>query len=83
MSLPRELKLIDGEVYGYPVEEVQHLLTDSDPAVKMTDDGFIVERTNREPLIYKGKIDDIKILRDEFILEIFVNKGKEVFSVLL
>ena len=83
MSLPRELKLIDGEVYGYPIEEVQHLLTDSDPAVQMTEDGFIVERTGRDPLVYKGKIDDIKILRDEFILEIFVNKGKEVFSVLL
>ena len=83
MSVPRELKLINGKVYGYPVEESQHLLKDSDPAVKMTDHGFIIERTGREPVVYNGKIRDLKILHDEYILEVFVNGGEEIYSVLL
>lgn len=83
ISLPRELKLVDGKIYGYPVQEVQHLLKEEDPAVKMTDTGFIVERTNREPFVYEGKINDIKMLRDEYVLEIFLNKGLEVYTVLL
>ena len=34
-------------------------------------------------LIYKGKIDDIKILRDGYIMEIFLNGGRENYTVLL
>lgn len=83
MSIPRELKLIDGKVYGYPVEEVQHLLTDSDPAVQRTETGFVIERTGREPVVYTGTVNDLKILRDAFILEVFVNGGEEIYSVLL
>lgn len=83
LSLPREIVVKDGKIGGYPVEEVRHLLSDSDPAVTMTEDGFIVERTLREPLVHKGEVRDIKILRDEYILEIFVNGGETVYSVLL
>ena len=70
-------------MYGYPVEEVQHLLMDSDPAVQRTGNGFIIERTGRDPLVYTGKVTDLKILRDAFILEVFVNGGEEIYSVLL
>lgn len=83
MSVPRELSLKNGKVYGYPVEEVRHLLKDSDPAVERTEDGFIIERTGRDPLVYKGKVTDLKMLRDAFILEVFVNGGEEIYSVLL
>jgi sucrose-6-phosphate hydrolase SacC (GH32 family) len=83
MSLPREIFIRDSKICGYPIEEIRHLLKDEDPAVKRTADGFTVERTGREPLVYKGEIRDVKILRDEFILEIFVNGGEEIFSVLL
>ena len=83
MSIPRELTIRDGKVYGYPVEEVQHLLRDSDPAVKRMEDGFIIERTGRKPVVYKGEITDLKIIRDEYILEVFVNGGESVYSVLL
>jgi hypothetical protein len=48
-----------------------------------TENGFRVERTNREPLVYEGEIRDLKILRDEYIAEIFVNGGEEVYTVLL
>ncbi len=83
MSVPRQLTLKDGKIYGYPVEELQHLLKDNDPCVKRTDTGFVIERTNREPVIYKGEINDLKIIRDAYIVEVFVNKGEEIYTVLL
>lgn len=83
MSVPRELKLKGGKVYGYPVEEVQHLLKDSDPAVKRTEDGFRIERAGREPVVYSGNITDLKILRDGYVVEVFVNGGEEIYTALL
>lgn len=83
LSLPREITVKDGKFYGYPIEEVRHLLRDSDPAVKMTDDGFIIERELRDPIVHKGAVSDLKILRDEYILEVFVNGGETVYSALL
>lgn len=67
----------------HPVEEVRHLLKDSDPLVKITDDGFIIEREKRDNVIHKGKIDDIKIIRDGYILEIFINGGEDVYSLII
>ncbi len=83
MSIPRELKLIDGKIHAYPIEEVQHLLKDTDQCIEITRNGFIIKRTDREPVIYKGKTDDIKILRDNYIAEVFVNGDEEVYSILL
>ncbi len=83
LSLPRELKCENGRITGYPVAEVQHLLTDSDPAVKRTPDGFVILRTDRDPVVYKGEIRDLKILRDEYIVEVFVNGGEEIYTALL
>ena len=83
MSVPRELTLKDGKVLAYPVEEVRHLLRDEDPCLQRTDTGFIVGRTGREPVVYNGEVREIKILRDGYIAEIFVNGGEKVYSVLL
>lgn len=83
MSVPRRIFTKDGKIYGYPVEEVQHLLKDSDPAVIMNDEGFIIERTNRENVIHRGVVTDIKIIRDGYVLEVFVNGGEAIYSVLL
>ena len=83
MSVPRELKLVDGKAVGFPVKEVQHLLKDTDPAVKRTQTGFIIEREGRAPVIYEGEISDLKILRDGYIIEVFVNGGEEIYSALL
>ncbi len=84
MSVPRELTLhSDGRITAYPVSEIQPLLKTDDEAIERTDDGFIVRRQRREPLIFQGDIQDLKVLRDGYMLEIFVNKGEEVFTVLL
>ena len=83
MSVPRELTLVDGKVYGYPIEELRHLLKESDPALTRTDTGFIINREGRDPVVYNGEIKDLKILRDGYIMEVFVNGGEDIFSVLL
>ena len=83
MSVPREITVTDGTIRAYPIKEIQHLLTEEDPCLRRTEAGFVVERIGREPLIYEGEIRDLKILRDGYIAEIFVNGGEEVYSVLL
>ena len=83
MSIPREIKFIDGKIIGFPVKEVQHLLTDNDPAVERNSNGFIIRRQGREPVVYVGEISDLKIFRDGYIIEVFVNGGEEVYSALL
>lgn len=82
-SLPREITLTDGKIQAYPIQEVRHLLTTDDPCLKITESGFVVERTGRDPLVYEGEITDIKILRDGYIAEIYVNGGEEIYSALL
>ncbi len=83
MSVPREIKLIDGKIYGYPVKEVQSLLKNEDPALIRTKDGFSIKREGRKMINYKGEIKDLKIIRDEYIMEVFVNSGEEIYSALL
>ena len=83
MSLPRELKLQKGRITGYPIREVAHLLQDSDPALERTEEGFVIHRTGRDPVVYKGEIRELKLLRDGYILEVFINGGEEVFTALL
>jgi sucrose-6-phosphate hydrolase SacC (GH32 family) len=82
-TVPREIKVEDGRMTAYPIEELQYLLKDEDPCLVRTEKGFTVERANRDPLVYEGEIKDLKILRDEYVAEIFVNGGEEVYTVLL
>jgi sucrose-6-phosphate hydrolase SacC (GH32 family) len=83
MSLPSEIKIENGKMTAFPIEEVRRLLADSDEALVRTENGFTVARDGREALVYTGKIKDLKILRDGYVMEIFVNGGQEVYTVLL
>lgn len=83
MSVPREISVKDRKITAFPVKEVQHLMKDSDPAVKRTSTGFVIERRGREAVVYNGELRDLKIIRDEFIIEVFVNGGETVYSALL
>ena len=82
-SVPRELTLKDGRITAYPIKELQHLLKNDDPAVTRTENGFVIAREGREPVVYEGKIDDLKILRDGYLLEVYVNGGEEVYTAVL
>ena len=83
MSIPRRIVIRDGRICGVPAKEIAHLVQSSDPAVKLTEEGFVVERAARQQLVHNGRIFDLQILRDEYILEIFVNGGETVYSLLL
>ena len=83
MSVPRQIIVKNGKIYGYPIEEMQHLLKGSDPAVTIVEDGFYINRSNREPVVHKGKVETLEIIRDEYIIEVFVNGGETIYSVLL
>lgn len=83
MSVPRELRLVDGKPRAYPIEELQYLLRDEDPCLRRTPNGFVIERQGREPIVYEGEIRELKILRDGYVAEVFVNGGEEVYTALL
>lgn len=83
MSVPRELFIRNGKVCAYPVKEVQHLLKDHDPALERTENGFIIHRETQEDVIYAGEIRELKILRDQYILEVFINGGETVYTAVL
>ncbi len=83
MSVPRELKFSDGKITAFPAEEVRHLLKRDDPALVRIAEGFTVQRQGRPPVVYNGPVSDLQILRDGYIMEVFVNGGEEVYSILL
>jgi beta-fructofuranosidase len=83
LSLPVEIKRRGDKLLAYPIEEVRYLLKKSDPALEITDDGFVVKREDREDLVYKGKIRDIAVMRDNYVLEIYVNGGEEIYTAIL
>lgn len=82
-SIPRELKLINGRLTGFPVSEAQPFLTDSHPDVSL--DGLnLTIRTHDgvEPYVSDlsvariTQVEDIKVLSDEKLIEVFVNAGQ-------
>ena len=83
LSVPRELTYKDGKVFAYPPRELRHLLKEDDPCIVRTQTGFIIPRSDREPLIHEGEIKNLAVLRDGYIAEVFVNGGESVYSVLL
>ncbi len=83
MSAPREITYEGGKLRAFPVPEVRQFLTHGDPALTRTADGFRIKRTGRGDVIYTGEIKSLHVLRDEYILEVFVNGGEEVFTALL
>ncbi|MBO4500745.1 MAG: hypothetical protein J5760_00785, partial [Clostridia bacterium] len=73
----------DGVIRAFPVKECRPLLADGDDAIVLGEKGFVVKRQYQPDVVCKAEIKDIKVLRDEYILEIFVNGGEEVYSVVL
>ena len=83
MSLPCEITFENGKLRAFPVSEVRHLLTDQDPALIQTGEGFCIKRAGRGNIEYTGAINSLKCLHDEDILEVFVNGGEEIYTALL
>ena len=50
---------------------------------EILENGFVIKRTDRPDVVFEGEISDIKVLRDNYIVEVFVNKGEEVYTAVL
>ena len=83
MSLPCEISFEGGVLSAFPLENLRKFLTESDPAVIRKQDGFCIKRGGRDDVIYKGEIKSLHCLRDDYILEVYVNGGEEVYTALL
>lgn len=89
-SIPRELTLRDGRVCNFPVKSAQGLLTETCGCVRVDGTVIAVEEGGVSFARFDFKdvngiksIDDIKILRDGALVEIFVNGGLASFTVWL
>lgn len=80
-SIPREVTLQDGKIRLYPVAEAQGLLTDNDPCLRREE--------RKLQIIHDGKVlfnlpetavQDVKVLRDTHICEIFINGGEITYT---
>ncbi len=83
MSVPREITCENGVLRAYPAWEVRQFLTEGDPALVPTAEGFRIRREGREDVIHTGVPDSLACLRDGPVLEVFVNGGEEVYTALL
>lgn len=83
MSVPREITVKNGKICAYPIKEVRGFLSDSDPALERTDDGFRIRRTGRSNVVFHGEVKQLSLIRDGFFLEVFVNGGEEAYTALL
>ncbi len=81
LTIPRELTVKDGKVYSFPVREARHLLADSHPLVHVSKDTVSIESRWPHPLEFRGRVEDVKVLEDDTLLEVFINGGEAVFSL--
>lgn len=83
LSLPIELVVEEGKLRGVPIEEVRHLLERENPNVKRTENGFIIARDGLNDVVFEGKIDDLAVLQDEYLIEVYVNGGEQIVCAVL
>jgi len=80
-SIPREIKMVDGKLYTFPVSEAAHLLKNSDDLVRVEKDGLTLTAENISfTPEYKGDIERVDILRDTKTIEVFINNGEASFT---
>lgn len=83
LSLPIELVVRNGRLYGVPLDEVRHLLTPDNPHVERTDGGFVIRREQRENVVYEGEIRELAVLQDEYLIEVWINGGENIVCAVL
>lgn len=82
LSIPREIKVVNGKILNFPVSEAYHLLSDTDELVDITDTCVTIKTKETEPVLkYECDcISDVKILRDTKVIEVFINQGEASFT---
>ncbi len=82
LTIPREIKMVDGKITNFPVEEAASLLTSSDPLVTVENNKVTVAYDGEVLFEHRyDKINDIKFLKDTKTIEGFINGGEASFSV--
>ena len=84
LSIARELSLVDGRIYNYPVAEAQHLLRDACPYVQITGTTVVITGLDGQEMFRKDlkgingleAIEKAEILFDTKAVEIFINNGQ-------
>ena len=77
----RGVKLEKGRICFAPVREAAPLLQKEDPYVKIAQDTVEITCQTEMPLCYRGRIEQVEILRDTKSIEVFINGGEKNFSV--
>jgi sucrose-6-phosphate hydrolase SacC (GH32 family) len=81
LSIPREIKMIDGKLCTFPVSEAVGLLNDDDKLVSIKKDSVTITAPDLSfPLEYKSDIEKVDILRDTKTIELFINDGEASFT---
>lgn len=81
LTVPREVKIYDGKIHLFPVEQAYPLLNREDKSVKICRDKVIMRGSKPyQKLCYKGDVKSVHILRDEKALEVFINGGEASYS---
>ena len=78
LTIPRELTLRDGVLYNFPVEEVRHMLTDTDGHV-LRENG-VLKITNGSRILLEcpeAEAGPVAVLRDTRTCEVFLNGGRK------
>lgn len=83
LSLPIDLVVKDGKILGVPLDEVRHLLKSDHELIKRTDNGFTIQRTERDDVVYEGEIHDLKVIKDEYLIEVILNGGEKIICAVL
>ncbi len=78
LSIPRELKIIDGNLINFPVSECNFLLKKECKGVKIKDNTLYAFKRKFK---LKENPKDIAILEDTKTCEIFINNGEESFTL--
>lgn len=81
LSIPRELRLVEDQVYDFPVEEAQNLLRRESRFVHQDGETLMLRDRggNSVTRVIQG-LNTLDILEDTKSLEVFVNRGEMSFS---
>ncbi|MCL2508362.1 MAG: glycoside hydrolase family 32 protein [Oscillospiraceae bacterium] len=77
LTVPRELKIVDGKIVTFPVSEAAHLILPSDTDVSVTAESVVINAKSVSfPVRYDGPVASVDILRDGETVEVFINGGE-------
>lgn len=84
LSIPREMRLEDGKVCSYPVEEARRLLRDGSPYLRREGEDFALVNGGQVLLTMpQARVREVEYLLDGHVCEVFVNRGEASCSFLV